>query len=146
MFGSKKNTKNETENKVTENRSSGLNSLVKGTIIEGNITSDADIRIDCKIIGNLDCKSRVIIGPHGSVDGTVKCANALIEGDFNGKLFVKELLHVKETGVLNAEVQYGKLKIDSGAIYNGQSVSNTSNGKIKAQERVGKTTEAKAAK
>jgi Integral membrane protein CcmA involved in cell shape determination len=134
MFGSKKSTVKESETKqpISNANQNGINSLVKGTTIEGTITSDSDIRIDARIKGDINSKARVIIGPHGSVEGTIKCINALIEGQFDGKIFVTELLHVKETGVLNAEVQYGKLSVDPGAVYNG--TSNASNS-IKSQAR-----------
>ncbi len=128
MFGNKKNSVEPTSsmnvnapvknNVAVSNDSNGLNSLVRGTIVEGNITSESDIRVDGTIKGNLHCKSKVIIGPSGYIDGEVKCANAMIEGRFHGKLQVAELLSVKEGAEVVGDVKTGKLMIQPGAVFN----------------------------
>ncbi|MEY4905750.1 MAG: hypothetical protein RLZZ292_3565 [Bacteroidota bacterium] len=124
MFGSKKNveeTKNTGSNSVRPVLPSGenaLNSLVRGTVTEGNVIAESDIRVDGIIKGNLKCAARVIIGPSGFVDGEINCQNAMIEGKFNGILRVVELLNVKETADITGDVTTGKLTISSGAIFN----------------------------
>jgi len=62
--------------------SGSTNSIVTGTSVEGTIIANNDIRIDGSLSGVLNCKGRVIIGPEGSVDGEIKCQNAVIEGKF----------------------------------------------------------------
>jgi cytoskeletal protein CcmA (bactofilin family) len=122
MFGSKKTVTQpestvSTKTTVIES-SNALNSLVKGTTVEGTITSENDIRVDGIIKGILNCKAKVIIGPTGHIDGEVKCQNAVIEGKFTGKLRVTELLSVKETAEVLGDVTTGKLLVQSGAIFN----------------------------
>ena len=95
-----------------------INSLAKGTVVEGTINADSDIRIDGKIDGTIDCKGKLIVGPTGVLDGTISCANAVIEGTIKGNLTVKELLHVKETANINGEIVTGKLIVQAGAIFN----------------------------
>jgi cytoskeletal protein CcmA (bactofilin family) len=94
------------------------NSLVEGTHVTGNIVAPNDIRIDGTLIGNLDCNGRVIIGPQGKIEGEVKCQNAIIEGTFTGKILVKELLTVKETGVVNGDIVTEKVMVQTGAHFN----------------------------
>ncbi len=98
----------------------GLNSLVQDTHIEGTIRTASDIRIEGTLIGNLDCQAKLIIGASGSVRGEVLCRTAMIEGTFEGKIHVTELLEVRETAKVNGEIAYGKLKIDAGATMTGQ--------------------------
>ncbi len=116
--------------------SNGLNSLVKGTMVEGTINSDSDIRIDGKIKGKLICDSKVIIGPSGEVEGEIDCLNAVIEGKFEGKLNVKELLNVRESAAINGEVNTNKLIVQSGAVFN---VSCTMGGVKKTASIIDKT-------
>jgi cytoskeletal protein CcmA (bactofilin family) len=124
MFGSKKNveeTKSTGSNSVRPVLPSGdnaLNSLVRGTVTEGNVIAESDIRVDGIIKGNLKCAARVIIGPSGFVDGEINCQNAMIEGKFNGILRVVELLNVKETADITGDVTTGKLTISAGAVFN----------------------------
>lgn len=95
-----------------------LNSLVQGTVVEGSVKSESDIRVDGTIKGQLICDAKVIIGPTGFIDGEVKCKNAVIEGKFEGVLSVSELLNVRESANISGDVTTGKLIVQSGAIFN----------------------------
>jgi cytoskeletal protein CcmA (bactofilin family) len=121
MFGSKKKTEETSSNgsrPVLPSGDNALNSLVRGTVTEGNVIAENDIRVDGIIKGNLKCAARVIIGPSGFVDGEINCQNAMIEGKFTGILNVVELLNVKETADITGDVTTGKLTISAGAIFN----------------------------
>lgn len=123
MFGSKKpetqpTSTPSTKSTTVESSSNALNSLVKGTTVEGTITSENDIRVDGIIKGVLICKAKVIIGPTGYIDGEVKCQNAMIEGRFTGKLRVTDQLSVKETAEVVGDITTDKLIVQSGAIFN----------------------------
>ena len=94
----------------------GLNSLVKGTHVEGSIKAPSDFRIEGELKGDLACEAKLIIGPSGAVNGTVRCRTAMIEGKFEGTLVVADLLEVRDSSRVEGEITYGKLKIDSGAV------------------------------
>lgn len=95
-----------------------LNSLVAGTVVEGSVQAESDIRIDGYLKGTLVCKGRVIIGPKGSIEGEIKAANATIEGKFKGTLHIDDLLQVKETAVVDGEINTDKLAVSPGAKFN----------------------------
>ena len=120
MFGSKKNKEAgvSKESTSTTSKSLSLNTLVKGTVIKGDIKADSDIRIDGKIEGTLECGAKVIIGPTGLVEGEIKCVNAVIEGRFDGNLLVKETLSLKDSAVINGDASYDKLIVQQGAVIN----------------------------
>ena len=98
--------------------SHSLNSLVKGTVVEGSVKSESDIRVDGTIKGNLVCDAKVIIGPTGFINGEIQCQNAVIEGRFDGRLDVAELLNIKESANVNGDVSTGKLVVQPGAVFN----------------------------
>jgi len=116
MFGNNKNT--EEPKTQTTSPSSSLNTLVKGTVVDGSLRCDSDLRVDGTIKGKLTCKSKVIIGPTGAVEGEINCANAVIEGRFKGKLQVSELLNVRETAEVEGDITTNKLLVQSGAKFN----------------------------
>lgn len=121
MFGNKNKEANNTNKKngiMPSASPHSLNTLVKGTTVEGTITCESDIRIDGTVKGSLECKAKVIIGPQGLVDGDVICQNAMIEGRFEGTLRVAELLNVRETAQVNGDIKTNKLIVQSGAIFN----------------------------
>ena len=98
--------------------SSTINSLGFGTKIEGKIIAGSDIRIDGSLVGSLECKGKVIIGPKGNIDGNIDCKNAVVEGTFQGQLSISELLTVKESANISGEIKTGQLIVQSGAIFN----------------------------
>lgn len=119
MFGNNKSKESNVNNTTTTSTTgSGINSLVQGTTVNGEIETDTDIRIDGKIIGSLNSKAKVIIGPSGIIDGKVKCVNAVIEGTFKGNIEVKEVLVVTETAKVEGDVFAAKLKVNQGAHFN----------------------------
>ena len=115
---SKENGASSSSSSSSQSVSGSTNSLVAGTSLEGTINASSDIRIDGKLKGMLDCKGRVIIGPEGRVEGEIVCQNAVIEGSFQGKLNVKELLNVRESANIQGDVITNKLLVQPGAIYN----------------------------
>ena len=119
MFGNNKEAaKNKGTNIIPTSTTHSLNSLVHGTSLEGSIKSDSDIRIDGTVKGNIHCNAKLIIGPTGRVEGQVKCANAVIEGHFEGTLQVAELLNVRETAKISGDIQTSKLIVQAGAAFN----------------------------
>lgn len=117
MWGKKDNEMAKQSNSAPSGLNS-INSLSKGTVVEGTINADSDIRIDGTIKGTVDCKGKLIVGPTGVLEGTITCANAVIEGTIKGNLSVNELLHVKETANINGEIVTDKLIVSAGAIFN----------------------------
>lgn len=115
---SKENGASSSSSSTSTSISGSTNSLVAGTSIEGSIKASSDIRIDGNLKGVLDCKGRVIIGPEGKVEGEINCQNAVIEGSFQGKINVKELLNVRESANIQGDVITDKLLVQPGAIYN----------------------------
>ena len=94
------------------------NRIEKNTVIKGDITSQADFRIDGKLDGNVKTSGKVVIGKDGLIKGKVECLNADIEGNFNGELFVSELLSLKSSAKIEGVVNVSKLSVEPGATFN----------------------------
>ena len=118
MFGSSKSTEEPKKTSAPVSPSGALNALVKGTTVEGTLRCESDLRVDGAIKGKLTCQAKVIIGPTGSVDGEIRCQNAVIEGRFKGILHVSELLNVRETAEVEGDITTNKLLVQSGAKFN----------------------------
>ena len=101
------------------------NRIVEGTTIKGDIISQADFRLDGELVGNFTSRGKIVIGPAGSVTGDIKCKNADIEGRFNGKIEVAEMLNVKSKAHIVGEVITGKLSVEPGAEFSASCVMKT---------------------
>ena len=122
MFGSSNKDTKKTDTSSASRSGTptrGLNTVNEGTSMTGDLQADNDIRIDGSINGNLICKAKVIIGPKGSIDGEVTCENAMIEGKFNGKLTVKDMLSIKETAKVTGDVITRKVAMMAGCDFEG---------------------------
>ncbi|MNE04367.1 Polymer-forming cytoskeletal [compost metagenome] len=101
------------------------NRIVEGTMIKGDIHSLADFRLDGELIGNFQSNGKIVIGPAGSVTGDIVCKNADIEGKFNGKIQVAEVLNVKSKASIHGEVAVGRLSVEPGADFSASCIMNT---------------------
>lgn len=97
----------------------GINRIVEGTSIEGEIKCESNIRIDGSFVGNLSTKGRLVVGPQGKIEGTVNCQNAEIEGLVKGKLYVQQLLSLKGTAKVEGDIYTDKLAIEPGSSFTG---------------------------
>ncbi len=91
------------------------NRIVEGTLLNGNISSPADFRLDGQLTGNFNSKGKLVIGPAGMIKGDIVCKNADIEGRFEGKIQVLETLNIKAKAIIRGEVVCGKLSVEPGA-------------------------------
>lgn len=101
------------------------NRIVEGTKITGDIVTQADFRLDGELIGNFKSNGKLVIGASGIIKGDVNCKNADIEGRFDGKIQVIELLNLKSTATINGEVSIGKLAVEPGTSFTATCVMNT---------------------
>lgn len=107
--------------KNTTGSTTDLNLIGKGTIIEGNITTESSIRIDGGVKGKLICKNTVTVGETGRIQGDVEALNAIIGGKIKGKVIVGEKLVLESKASLIGELKAKKLIIDEGSIFEGTS-------------------------
>jgi len=101
------------------NEVKALNTFAQDTKINGDIDSDGDIRMDGIMVGNLDCKGRVVIGPVARIKGTINASNAEILGIVEGEISVIDLLSLKATAVITGDIIMGKLMVEPGASFTG---------------------------
>ena len=98
---------------------SALSIISPGTVIEGNIFAQGDIRVEGKIVGTLVCKSRLVISSQGLIEGNIDTIKATVAGTVNGNLIARELLQVLETGKITGDVCVDKIVTSPGAVING---------------------------
>lgn len=114
-----KSNNNQSMAKNNEPVSTSINLIGAGTVIEGEIKSNGDIRIDGTIYGSIISKSKIVVGATGHIKGDITCQNADISGTIEGKTNVTELLFLKASSKLNGDIFTGKLVVESGASFTG---------------------------
>lgn len=108
----KKKAKNTAMSSTQQNR------IVQGTKIIGTIVSEAGIRIDGEVEGDVKTSGKVVLGATGVINGTLICVSADFEGTFKGKLTVEEMLTLRSTSQVEGDVFINKLTVEPGAMFN----------------------------
>src|SRR6476646_1732414 len=107
------------QKRVAEEISNSSNVIGKGTVLEGNIETFGNIRIEGRVNGNIKSKSKIALGTGSHVEGNISAQNSDIEGEVKGKVDISELLILKSTAVVHGDIITGKLVVEPGAIFNG---------------------------
>ncbi|MBL0327877.1 MAG: polymer-forming cytoskeletal protein [Bacteroidetes bacterium] len=105
------------KNNISEGQS--VNLIGAGTTIEGDITTNGDMRIDGSLTGSINVKGKLVIGASGMVEGEIICQNADISGTIKGKIGVAELLALKASSKLSGDIITNKIAIEPGATFTG---------------------------
>ncbi len=122
-----------------------LNLIGAGTVIEGNVTTNRDMRIDGTLTGSITVKGKLVVGTSGSIEGEIVCQNADISGVVKGKIEVSELLTLKSSAKLNCDIVTNKLAIEPGAVFSGACGMGTNVTKEVKSDQTGKGQSEKAA-
>ncbi|MDD4225100.1 MAG: polymer-forming cytoskeletal protein [Mariniphaga sp.] len=111
-----------------ETLNQSINIINEGTLIKGDITANGDIRIDGELVGNLQAKGRLVIGPNGKVNGEIVCNNIEVSGYIKGKITVSELLTMKAMSTIYGDIVAGKLSVEPGSVFSGTCAMGDSKG------------------
>ena len=96
-----------------------INSIGEGTVLNGEINSGGDIRVDGILKGSVKVEGKLVLGPSGKIEGDVECGQAIIAGELKAKITSKNLLTLKSSAKLYGDIFSGKLEIEPGAIFTG---------------------------
>ncbi|MCD7978233.1 MAG: polymer-forming cytoskeletal protein [Tannerellaceae bacterium] len=95
------------------------NALAAGSVITGDIVIDGDFRLDGRIVGNIQCAGKLVIGPKAHVEGNVISGNAEILGAVIGDIRAEGVLVLKATAVMQGDVYTSTLEIEPNAKFTG---------------------------
>ena len=104
---------------------STIDSLIgASTIITGNVHFKGGLRIDgCvkgDVIAQADEISMLVISEHARVEGEVRVAHLLVNGEIIGPVFSSELLELQPKARITGDVNYKALEMHGGAVVSGK--------------------------
>lgn len=91
----------------------------EGYVFTGELSGSSVIRIEGKIIGNVNVEGGVILGEKGIIEGDINSKSAIVYGTVNGNIKTTHL-EIKKSGNVNGEISTDTLEIEIGAQYNGK--------------------------
>lgn len=94
------------------------------TSIEGNLHFQGGLRVDGRIKGNLvaegDEPSMLVISEHARVEGEVRAAHVVVNGEIIGNVHCSELLELQPRARITGDVHYKALEMHGGALVSGK--------------------------
>ncbi len=96
------------------------NYISAGTVIEGNIISTEDLRMDGTIKGDIKTTGCLILGKGSNVEGNILAAEAEVAGLITGTVESKGSLTIRATCKIFGDIITRSLNVESGSSFNGR--------------------------
>lgn len=94
------------------------------TNIEGNVRFRGGLRIDGNVKGNVtaegDEPSMLVISEHARIEGEVRVAHLVVNGEIIGPVYSTELLELQPRARITGDVHYKALEMHGGALVAGK--------------------------
>ncbi|SDX95500.1 protein CcmA, bactofilin family [Collimonas sp. OK242] len=104
---------------------STIDSLIgSSTSIEGDVHFKGGLRIDGHVKGNVvaevGASSVLVISESAKVEGDVRVAHLVVNGEICGNVYSAELLELQPKARITGDVNYKALEMHSGALVSGK--------------------------
>ncbi len=99
--------------------------ISEGAKIEGKLSFPGSVKIDGEVTGDIKSGGTLTIGRDAKVDSNVQTKDAVISGNFKGKMHVSGLIEIKSTGKFIGDLIQDKslLVIEKGGLFKGHSLT-----------------------
>ena len=108
-------------NKDIEEQSALNSNINKGTTFKGEIESNGNLRVDGTVEGQINCKTKLVLGSDCNIIGNIVAQNAEIAGKVDGNIEATEIVTLKASAKINGDITTAQLIIEPGANFNGKS-------------------------
>ncbi len=97
-----------------------VNLVGKGTVFEGTVRAENDVRASGKVVGTLQVEGKAMIAESGSVEGEIVATSADIAGRVQGEIQIEERLVLKSTARIDGNIETDRLVVEEGAQFTGE--------------------------
>jgi cytoskeletal protein CcmA (bactofilin family) len=98
--------------------------LGAGTVIEGTFRFDSPVCVEGTLSGEVYSSSALIVGEGASVSGKITVGSLIVLGTVEGSVEAEELVEIRSTGSLEADIITKRIAIEDGGRYNGRCTLN----------------------
>jgi cytoskeletal protein CcmA (bactofilin family) len=97
-----------------------MNIIGAGTVVEGKIRSQGNVRVDGKLIGEVTASESLSVGITGEIEGNVTAKNVTVGGKVRGTISATEKIVFEGKSVIRGDIRATRLIIDEGSIFDGR--------------------------
>src|SRR5580692_6542347 len=96
------------------------NSIGKSVKVVGQIYSKEDLYVDGTVEGTLESSEhKLTIGPHGTIQASIKAREVLVLGTITGNVEAFERLEIRKDAKLLGDIRTARIVIEDGAYFKG---------------------------
>jgi len=96
--------------------------LGKGTSFEGKLFFEGTVRIDGAFWGEVATEGLLVIGDEAIVHAQISAETIIIQGEHHGSIRASKAVEIRGKGKLYGDIHTPCLIVDSGAVFEGNSV------------------------
>ncbi|MFR1242635.1 MAG: bactofilin family protein [Butyricimonas faecihominis] len=96
-----------------------LNLLNEGVVVEGDIQTPRDIRIDGTLVGTVRTDGRLVLGPSSRVSGKVNSPNIDVFGNVEGDI-ATGIVVLRAKSNVKGTISAATMVVEAGAVFNGE--------------------------
>jgi len=92
--------------------------LAGGTSVEGTLSTDDDIFLDCEFVGNITTNGLIEVGTNALIKATINARSIIIEGKTSGEVTAKEQVSIGTSAIVDGSLKSRQIEIRPGAVVN----------------------------
>ncbi|MNW48065.1 Polymer-forming cytoskeletal [compost metagenome] len=116
----------------------------QGSVIDGKMDCDANLRIEGRFNGEIQCRGQVIIGETGEAKSNIHGAEIVVAGLVIGDITTKGRLTITSSGQVKGNVSVAKLIIAEGGLLSGTSTMERPASPLPIKEKASKAAQPEA--
>lgn len=104
------------------------------SVVEGNIISKASLRVEGKIVGDINCEGDVVIGKNAEARSNITARNVINAGTIIGTVKTRSMLTITSSGKLHGDIHVKAFTMAEGGVFIGACTMDLSPAADKAKQ------------
>jgi len=89
-------------------------------VVKGEISSEEDLQIDGKVIGNISMRgNRLTVGRTAELDSEINAREIVVYGNASGNLRARDRVEIKKDGQVTGDITTARISVEEGAYFKG---------------------------
>jgi cytoskeletal protein CcmA (bactofilin family) len=90
-------------------------------VVKGEISSEEDLQIDGKVVGNISMRgNRLTVGRSAELNSEINAREIIVYGSASGNLRARDRVEIKKDGQVIGDITTSRISVEEGAYFKGR--------------------------